>query len=298
MPTSRNNRSPQGVISRAIALCVIALLADVITSTASAQTYNGGNNPRFQSRNQAAPDQPNSESRDPQIVSPGFELSPADSTRQQASGTNPAQYENQTATNAPLWSNRPVINSQQVVRGQQNLDQGGDRFSDSIPISAPDPERDSGLMTAPGGSKNGVLTTATASLVIVISLFLLLVFLTRKTLPKGNAQLPTDVVETLGRATLSNRQAMQLVKIGKKLILLSVTPTGAETLTEITDADEVQRLIALCQTGAGTSITSSFRQVLHQMGEEPAPPGFLGNEEDRPSNDSPPDVSRMETYHA
>ena len=39
-----------------------------------------------------------------------------------------------------------------------------------------------------------------------------------------------DVVQVLGRAPLSGKQQMHLVRFGGKLLLLSVTPSGAETL--------------------------------------------------------------------
>jgi hypothetical protein len=70
---------------------------------------------------------------------------------------------------------------------------------------------------------------------------------------------------------------MQLIRLGNKLVLISVTPTGAETLTEITDIDEVNRLSGLCQQGRSGSISETFRQVLSQYADEPAPGGFVGD---------------------
>ena len=94
---------------------------------------------------------------------------------------------------------------------------------------------------------------------------------------QGFAPLPGEVFESLGRAPLTGRQQMQLIRLGNKLVLLSVTPTGAETLTEITDIDEVNRLAGLCQQGRSGSISDTFRQVLSQYADEPAPGGFVGD---------------------
>jgi flagellar biogenesis protein FliO len=120
-------------------------------------------------------------------------------------------------------------------------------------------------------------TTVVGSLSVVLAAFFVLVWLSRKTAPKGLAPLPGEVFESLGRAPLTARQQMQLIRLGNKLVLLSVTSTGAETLTEITDLDEVNRLAALCQQGRSGSISDTFRQVLSQYADEPAPGGFVGD---------------------
>jgi flagellar biogenesis protein FliO len=280
MPKPPINRRVLLAFALAIGCCAIAPFN--VVQLANAQSHNDQYSDQY---NQQFSD------RNPRIVSPGFEITDNQSVQN--------NYSNQRqSTQVPHWSEKSALQQQPIVRAQHSPNEENvGQFNDSIPITLPDPNGDSPPEVQPASSKNRVLTTVTSSLVIVISLFLLLIWLTRRTMPKSNYQLPSEVVETLGRATLSNRQAMQLVKVGSKLILLCVTPTGAETLTEITDADEVQRLIALCQTGQGTSITSSFRQVLHQMGEEPAPAGFLGNDEDS-TDEAAPTASRMENYHA
>jgi hypothetical protein len=61
---------------------------------------------------------------------------------------------------------------------------------------------------------------------------------------------------------------MHLVRIGRKLLLISVTPTGAETLTEIADPQEVDHLAGLCQQNQPGSITQTFRSLLGQIEEE------------------------------
>jgi hypothetical protein len=59
-------------------------------------------------------------------------------------------------------------------------------------------------------------------------------------------------------------------------LLVAVTPVSAETLTEITDPDEVERLTALCKQQAAHGPTAEFREVMRQFEREPAPTGFLG----------------------
>jgi flagellar biogenesis protein FliO len=77
--------------------------------------------------------------------------------------------------------------------------------------------------------------------------------------------LPSDVVEVLGRAALGHHQHVQLVRCGAKLLLLSIAPSGTETLTEITDPDEVSRLVGLCRQSQPGSASLAFRQVFQQF---------------------------------
>lgn len=119
-------------------------------------------------------------------------------------------------------------------------------------------------------SPAGAATTVIASLAVVLGLFTIIVWLARRVGPKGNTALPDEVVETLGRAHLSGRQEMHLVRVGNKLLLLSVTPTSAETLTEITDPAEIDRLAGICRQNQPGSITASFREVFSQLGHHPS----------------------------
>ena len=75
----------------------------------------------------------------------------------------------------------------------------------------------------------------------------------------------SDVIEVLGRTPLASRHHLQLIRLGRRLLLVSVTADHAETLTEITDVDEVNHVTSLCRRQQPGSITDSFRQVLHQL---------------------------------
>jgi flagellar biogenesis protein FliO len=90
--------------------------------------------------------------------------------------------------------------------------------------------------------------------------------------------LPADVVSVLGHVPLASRQVAQLLRVGNKLVLVSIAPSGVKTLTEVSDPAEVDRLVGLCQQAAPHSATRSFEQVFRQLSREPAAPGFLGNE--------------------
>jgi flagellar biogenesis protein FliO len=108
------------------------------------------------------------------------------------------------------------------------------------------------------------LASGAASLGIVLGLFLLVVLVMRRGMPKGATSLPHDVVEVLGRAPLVGRQQVHLVRCANKVLLVCVSPTSAQTLTEITDPHEVEQLLITCRgSGAGGA---AFGKILEQFG--------------------------------
>jgi flagellar biogenesis protein FliO len=120
------------------------------------------------------------------------------------------------------------------------------------------------------------LTTVVGGLAVCLGIFFLLVWLSKRHAPGALAPLPKDVVHSLGRFALNSRQQLQLLRVGRKLLLLNVTPTGVQTVTEISDSTEVDRIVGLCQQTSSNSVTASFRDVLTHFESEPAH-GFLGD---------------------
>jgi len=103
------------------------------------------------------------------------------------------------------------------------------------------------------------------SLAVVLSFFLLLAWLLKKAQPQSFLKLPSDIVQVLGRTPMAPRQQMYVVRFGSKLLLVSHQPGQTQTLCEITNEDEVQRLAGICEASHPASISSSFRDVLKQV---------------------------------
>ncbi len=138
----------------------------------------------------------------------------------------------------------------------------------ALPLKSPrrTPGKPAGPLPSPTAAR--AVTTVLTSLAVVLGLFLLGVLNMKQANGRGGcANLPGEVVQTLGRAPLAGRQEMHLVRVGKKLLLLSVTANGAETLTEITDPEEIDRLAGICRQNHPDSITASFREILWQCGQ-------------------------------
>jgi flagellar biogenesis protein FliO len=84
------------------------------------------------------------------------------------------------------------------------------------------------------------------SLALVTGLFLIFHWITRK-VPQHDRPLPAEVVECLGRGTLSGKQEVQLVRLGSTLLLVAKAAGGPSTLASIDDPEEVERLTTLCK---------------------------------------------------
>ena len=156
----------------------------------------------------------------------------------------------------------------------------------NIPEPAPLPPRGPApapIPLTPRGSTNnkalirtptsgwGALSSVGASLGLVLGAFLCVVMLSKRYLPKAAGPLPKEVVEQLGWAPLVGRQQMQLVRLGNKLLLISVTPgSSAEPLAEVTDPAEVERLSAICRRTKPESSSQSFRDVVSELERQPA----------------------------
>ena len=116
-------------------------------------------------------------------------------------------------------------------------------------------------------SPSSGLGTMFASLCLVLGLFFLAIWMLKKAAPKGARMLPADVVEVLGRVPLGAKQNAHLLRVGNKMVLVSVSAGGAETLTEVTDPVEVDRLAGLCQQQLPHSSTNAFKQIFQQFAQ-------------------------------
>ncbi|TWT86508.1 Flagellar biosynthesis protein, FliO [Pseudobythopirellula maris] len=115
---------------------------------------------------------------------------------------------------------------------------------------------------------NPIVATVGA-LTVVLGLFLLSAWVLKKSMPRSSRTLPGDVVQVLGRATLVGKQTAQLLKVGRKLVLVSVTPEGVEPITEVSDPEEVNRLLELCEADDPNNASAAFREIFDEISREP-----------------------------
>ncbi len=134
---------------------------------------------------------------------------------------------------------------------------------DALPLQPPGGEGSESPRRRVGGPAS--MVTVVSGLCIVLGIFLVVAWGMRRAAPGGSTLLPRQVVEVLGRVPLAGRQQVHLVRCGNKLLLVSVTPDAAKTLTEITDPMEVDRLAGLCEQMRPHSSSATFRRALRQF---------------------------------
>jgi flagellar biogenesis protein FliO len=165
---------------------------------------------------------------------------PADARRE---ASTPAQATRGAATDAPLPLKK--------------------RNAEAVPLARPGASDDRAASGLPP------LATAAGSLAIVLALFFVTAWVLRRGAPQAALSLPRDVVEVLGRAPLPGKQQVHLLRCGQKLLLVWAGAGGVETLTEITDPTEVDRLAGICRAAHPHSATAAFRNVFQQLAREP-----------------------------
>ena len=145
-----------------------------------------------------------------------------------------------------------------------------------LPVRSPPLARRTEGTVRPRQGSLGTVVSVLGALGIVLGLFLLLIWLLKRGLLGNTRLLPPEVVESLGRASFAGRQQVHLLRVGHKLLLVSVTAAGTETLTEITDREEVDRLAGLCRQRNVNSSTTAFQQTLRRFSQEAVPTGSAG----------------------
>lgn len=110
-------------------------------------------------------------------------------------------------------------------------------------------------------STGRALATIVSSLVVVVGILVGLAAAARRFRPAVRV-LPDEVFMHLGTTTLAGRQTIHLVRFGDKLMLIAATAAGLQSLGELTDSEEVERLSALCRPRRSSPIASSLQRVL------------------------------------
>ena len=141
------------------------------------------------------------------------------------------------------------------------------------------------------GGGNGQFKKVFGSLALVIGGYLAFVFLLRKLNPSAHRGIPSEVIEVIGNAPFGPRKNLQLVRLGSKLLLLMSSPEGTHPVGEITDKEEVDYLISLCNgrgTRANDSVMSAIGKMNRHSNSNPPQPRAAGRTL-HPTTPAPPE---------
>jgi flagellar protein FliO/FliZ len=112
------------------------------------------------------------------------------------------------------------------------------------------------------------IVTVVSSLAVVIGIFAALVWASRKS--NGSSAtgrvLPDEAIKVLGNKPLGSGSSILLIRCGRGMMVVGVSPAGMYPISHLTDQEEVRNLEAICE--GGTPVT--FGETLQAMRLEPA----------------------------
>jgi flagellar biogenesis protein FliO len=154
----------------------------------------------------------------------------------------------------------------QAIDRATYLEPGRLSFADSdAPRPLPPAKRGSLSEKTDSPRALGAIVSVAGSLTVVLGLFFVLTWLMRRGMPNSAMRLPDDVVSVLGRAPLAGRQQVHVLRFGNKLLLVCASTSGFDKLAEITEPEEVQRIVSLCDRSESGIATSAASRVFGRI---------------------------------
>lgn len=210
------------------------------------------------------------QSQDPRPIQSGqYQISDYNSLPQSSGSSHsapvvPASY--QSTPNTIQTHSGPTLSPNTNLSSTSDAQANKGRKSIAIrPKGATENEGD--RLKRPNSTLGAFLSVAT-SLAVVLLVFFGVAALYKKSQPANSiSRLPSDVIQVLGRTHAGPRQSLVVLKFGSKLVLVSQQPGQTETISEITDPEEVERLTKICSTRSDSSSasTANFANVLKQV---------------------------------
>jgi len=80
---------------------------------------------------------------------------------------------------------------------------------------------------------------------------------------------PSGLLSVLGRYPVARGQTLVLLKVDRRVLLLSQTSAGFSTLSEITDPEEVASILVTTRDEEGESMAARFSTVLQDLERDP-----------------------------
>jgi len=186
----------------------------------------------------------------PQVQSP----SPARPASRAARAPEPAAASPAPAHASPSPATQPASSGVRSEIGQTPIRRDVARAESARPTTAPS----AGTQNIPGFD----FAKVTGALAIVLGLIFSLRWLLRRSMNPAALPGATNVVQLLTRSALTPRQHLLLVRVGRRLLVVADCNGQLNSLSEITDADEVATLIGQLRDEKLTSASKCFGNLL------------------------------------
>ncbi len=100
------------------------------------------------------------------------------------------------------------------------------------------------------------------SLVVVVGFIVAAAWAFKRFSPRTSSMFSNEFVKVLARTYIGPRQAVCLVKLPGKILVVGSSPQALTTLGEISDPAEVERVLGLVEKGSSNSATAAFKNIL------------------------------------
>ena len=158
---------------------------------------------------------------------------------------------------------------------------------ESLPLGAAPANVNSSASAAGGAAaasdSSWILQTITA-LGVVLALIVALRFVIQRVTGLRPAPMTTRLVEVLARSPIAPRTHLLFLRIHQRIVVATQSPAGMQTLTELTDPQEVAAIMAQVQAARPASISRSFQHLLGRLDRDYVP--------DEPADGAEPTVDR------
>lgn len=150
------------------------------------------------------------------------------------------------------------------------------RSSESRPVARPAESAGSSFATASEGrsvarreaaGKSGFLRDLWPLLAVLVLIAGLAVIL-KKFLPGRQLFAGTNVLRIVARTSVSSKQQIMLVKLGRKLVLVGVSPDRMSALCTVDDPDQVALLLGEAASGRTGSMAGAFEASMREEAED------------------------------
>lgn len=105
-------------------------------------------------------------------------------------------------------------------------------------------------------------------LLVVVGLIFLARYLLRRFGAQGRPTGASKVIEVLARSPLTSKHQLFLVRMSERLVLLGCGPQGLTALSEVTEPEEMARLLAAVEDSKSSSFTSIFKRKTQRATQE------------------------------
>ena len=117
--------------------------------------------------------------------------------------------------------------------------------------------------------RHNEITRVIAALAVVLGLLILLrLFLKRASGLLAGGGRPSGVLEILARYPVGRGQSLMILKMARRVLLVHQAGSSMNTLTQVTDAEEVAALLARMEAGARSREAVRFKAALRTFQDE------------------------------